>query len=253
MAEPTNRLRVAAVVRALRPVTGPINRVIDIACGGGAYRTAVARALRLERTRFVPVDRQYACTGGYRLNHPDATPTLADVTRLPFASGAFDLALCLDIVEHLDDDAAFVRDVAQLVRPGGWVLLSTQNSRSLEHVIGLSTAALRGRRWTGWDPTHVRFYDAPALRRLVSEAGLETVTFSGTYFVPFHLPARLVSWPLERLGLRRAAALAHRIVQWPFYALNGWFERRAATAVATCGFGIVVLARKPPSPAVISS
>jgi 2-polyprenyl-3-methyl-5-hydroxy-6-metoxy-1,4-benzoquinol methylase len=245
MSEPSNRLRVEAVVRAVSAVSGPIDRIVDIACGGGAYRTAVARVLGRAQARVVPVDRQVACVGGYRLNHPDATPALADVTQLPFRAGAFDLALCLDIVEHLDDDVAFVRDVARLVRPGGWVLLSTQNSRSLEHLIGLTTAALRGRRWTGWDPTHLRFYDRSSLTTLVTAAGLEPVTFSGTYFVPFHLPARLVSWPLERLGFGRAAAAAHRLVQWPFFVVNGWFERVAMPRLATLGFGIVVLARKP--------
>ena len=53
--------------------------------------------------------------------------------------------MCLDIVEHLDDDMAFLKGVRRLLRPGGWLALSTHNSRSLTHVIGLAMSALRGR------------------------------------------------------------------------------------------------------------
>src|SRR6267142_1717027 len=110
MDEPSNRLRVRAVTDILRRVAPGVRRVIDVACGGGAY-TASARAVLGGQARFYPVDRQVACAAGYRLNHQHARPALADVTSLPFASGAFDLALCLDIVEHLDDDVAFLRGI----------------------------------------------------------------------------------------------------------------------------------------------
>lgn len=246
MREPTNRLRVDAVVETVRAVTGPVKRVLDVASGGGAYTTPIARALAIPEAAFVPVDRQYACVAGYRLNHPATKPTLANVTALPFRAGTFDLALCLDIVEHLDDDAAFLRDVATTIRPGGFVLLSTHNSSSLEHVIGLTTSAIRGTAWRGWDPTHVRFYNPRSLHALARAVGLDVVAMNGTYYVPFHFPARLVSWPLERLGLPRVARALYAGIAGPGRFLNEAFERLSQLQpLSGLGFGIIILARRP--------
>jgi SAM-dependent methyltransferase len=46
-----------------------------------------------------------------------------DATQLPFASGSLDVVLALDVIEHLDDDAACVREMVRSCRPGGHVLV----------------------------------------------------------------------------------------------------------------------------------
>ena len=248
MGEPSNRLRVRAVTEVVGSIDGPVRRVLDVASGGGAYTAPIGRALGLGAAAFVPVDRQFACVAGYRLNHPGVSPAIANVTALPFRPGTFDLALCLDIVEHLEDDVAFLRDVAAAVRPGGWVVLSTHNSSSLEHLIGTATSALRRKPWRGWDPTHVRFYNVARLRALAQAAGLDVIAFNGTYYVPFHFPARLLSWPLERLGLSALSRAVYRAVAAPGILLNSFFERMShRSPLSGLGFGVVMLARRPAS------
>ena len=39
----------------------------------------------------------------------------------------FDAVICLEVVEHVPDVTAFVKEVSQLVRPGGALVLSTLN------------------------------------------------------------------------------------------------------------------------------
>ena len=244
MGNPSNRLRVRAVTDMLRRVGPGVRRVIDVASGGGAY-TSPARAVLGEGVRFFPVDRQRACVTGYRLNHPAARPALADVTALPFAKGAFDLALCLDIIEHLDDDVAFLRGIEQLLVPGGWVVISTENRRSIEHLLGLARSAVTGKTWRGWDPTHVRFYDGASLEGLLTAAGFELVAIDGTYYWPFHFPARLASWPFERLGFPNLARLIYHAVSAPGYALNAIFEAGSQMpGLRTLGWGIIALGRR---------
>ena len=246
MAQPTNRLRVRAVAALTKQISERIDRVVDVASGGGAYVREVKRTLG-DTPRFFAADRQFACVGGYRLNHPEAAGALADVTALPFKSSAFDLALCLDIIEHLDEDVEFLRGVGRLLRPGGWIVVSTHNSRSLQHVIGLTTSAMQGKRWLGWDPTHVRFYNVRTLSDKLRAAGFETRAIAGTYFLPFHLPARIASWPLERAGLKKAAARVYNVLHAPAYALNYPLEAASLTpGLRSLGWGIVALARKRP-------
>ncbi len=246
MSEPSNRLRIDAVVETLRDLPARIERVLDIGSGAGAYVEPARRATRmLNNARFCAMDWQRACVAGYRLNHPDAAGVLGDATRIPFAGMSFDLAMCLDIVEHIDDDLGFLRDVGRVLRPGGHLVLSTHNAWSLQHPIGYAISAVQGKQWLGWDPTHVRFYSPATLRDLLRRAGFEVVRFNGTYYLPFHLPARLFSWPLERIGARRLAKGVHQIVQAPAYGLNWVFEKFSyMRPICYLGWGIVVVARR---------
>jgi SAM-dependent methyltransferase len=86
----------------------------------------------------------------------------ADVRKLPIASDTIDVALALDVIEHLDDDAGALVEIARALRPGGHLLL---------HVPAFNLL------WSGKDRMnhHRRRYRRPALRRLVRAAGLEPV------------------------------------------------------------------------------
>jgi SAM-dependent methyltransferase len=49
---------------------------------------------------------------------------LGDVCDMPFADGSFDLLLATDIIEHVDDDLAALREITRVLRPGGKVLIT---------------------------------------------------------------------------------------------------------------------------------
>ena len=121
MQDRTNRLRVSAVVKILHHIQTPVSSIADIACGGGAYLDGVKEVLGASRAQVMAIDRQLACAAGYRINHPNANTVVADATALPFRAGSFDLALCLDIIEHLPEDLDFLRHVANLLRYVGHV------------------------------------------------------------------------------------------------------------------------------------
>jgi SAM-dependent methyltransferase len=46
----------------------------------------------------------------------------ADLTAMPFADAEFDLVLCSHVLEHVQDDAAAMRELRRVLRPGGTLL-----------------------------------------------------------------------------------------------------------------------------------
>jgi SAM-dependent methyltransferase len=102
-------------------------RVLDAGCGTGltlswARRYAREEPIGLDRA----VEALHFCRqrGHHRLLQGDAV-------RLPFATGRFDLALSLDVIQHLPrpgGDAAAIGELARVLAPGGYLLLRT-NSR----------------------------------------------------------------------------------------------------------------------------
>lgn len=82
-----------------------------------------------------------------------------DFFALQIAPAQFDVAVSLEVLSHVADQPAFVGRIARLLRPGGLLMLATQNRPVLE-------------RWSaigGPVPGQLRrWVDAPTLRKLVS-------------------------------------------------------------------------------------
>jgi SAM-dependent methyltransferase len=120
--------------------------------------------------------------------------------RLPFADAAFDRVAVVDMLEHVPDDAAFVRELARVVGPGGRLVVNTPHLkrttlRRLRHRLG-QTDEKHGHLRPG--------YTAEGLRGLLEpEFELERHHTYSRFFSEAVDTA--LNWALERLGKRSSA------------------------------------------------
>ena len=135
----------------------------------------------------------------------------------------FDVVLAKDVVEHIDDDEQFLRELSELQSPGGRLILSTQNCRSLNYLIegGYQRLWCGNKKWMGWDKTHVRFYTPSDIRRKLERAGYTVHRWASVMIVPYEI----VSW-LSLLRFRVELPVLHRLDltigrSFPFNRL-GW-------------------------------
>jgi SAM-dependent methyltransferase len=81
----------------------------------------------------------------------------------------FDLALAIEVIEHVADPVAFARKLGALLTPGGHLFLSTGNTRS-------GTARRAGLEWYYLDPpAHLSYFDDHNIVRLLRDAGFDEV------------------------------------------------------------------------------
>ena len=110
---------------------------------------------------------------------------------LPEATG-FDLVVMKDVLEHVTDDEALLEHAARSLVQGGRLVVSTQNSLSLNYLLeGGYQKVIRGNHtWCGWDSTHMRFYTPMNLSSKLRRAGFVCDSWRSVYIVPykFRLP-----------------------------------------------------------------
>jgi len=113
----------AFLQETLRPRPG--NRILDVGCGEGTAEMSLGR-LRISQLALFAIDRnlqRVAHTAAEGRSHNCRLHLAgADVSRLPFQTGVFDATFCVAVLQHVNDLAHAVRELARVTRPGGRVL-----------------------------------------------------------------------------------------------------------------------------------
>ncbi|MDO5621779.1 MAG: bifunctional 2-polyprenyl-6-hydroxyphenol methylase/3-demethylubiquinol 3-O-methyltransferase UbiG [Paracoccus sp. (in: a-proteobacteria)] len=159
-------------------------RLLDIGCGGGLLSEPMARLGATvvgadAAAANIEVARIHAEQSGVQIDYRATTAeALAEVGE------AFDVVLCLEIVEHVADPQAFIDTCAGLLRPGGVMVCSTLNRTARSFA-----AAIIGAEWVmRWLPrgTHEwsRFITPDELAQQIRNAGLVVLDRSGMVFTP---------------------------------------------------------------------
>jgi SAM-dependent methyltransferase len=94
-------------------------RAVDVGCGPGALTAALARELGAESVAAADPSEPFAQACRARL--PGVDVVVAGAEALPFADGAFDVALSQLVVNFMRDAEAGVREMGRVTRPGGAV------------------------------------------------------------------------------------------------------------------------------------
>ena len=104
---------------------GHRQRVLDLGCGGGF----LANRLSFDGHEVTGVDiSQDALATARRFDRSGTVNYLAaDVANLPFADGSFDVVCAMDLLEHVEDYPAVLREAARVLRPGGRLYFHTFN------------------------------------------------------------------------------------------------------------------------------
>ena len=216
-----------------RAAPRPGERMLDLACAtGGVARLVAARdapggvvtGLDLSPA-MLAVARARAAAEGVVVAW-----VRGDAAALPYADGAFDLALCQQGLQFFPDRPAALRELRRVLAPGGRALLSTWAPLERSPVVAAFNRAVA--RHLGVAPLATPFAltDPDAVRALLAGAGFGAVTVTPVVvtlrypdlgeFVRRYLPA--VAAVAPALAARPAAELA---------AAAGRIEAELATEV----------------------
>lgn len=154
-------------VLSLLPQAG-LDRVLDIGCGAGGtslwlrdHGTKVVHGIEIVEEQAARADEVLD-----KVWHGSVEQHLGDV------EGPYDAALCLDVLEHLTDPYAVLRQVRDQVRPGGSLLVSLPNARYIGFIADLLFRGTVGYTDLGHrDWTHLRWFTRKDAVKAIEDAG----------------------------------------------------------------------------------
>lgn len=100
-----------------------------------------------------------------------------DITKLPFADGTYDVVMAHHVLEHIDDDALAMRELARILKPDGFGIFSVPINASRAETYenpAITSQTERFAHFSGED--HKRYYGLDFVDRL-GAAGFKAETF----------------------------------------------------------------------------
>lgn len=127
--EATNQLLIEHVARYQFAMPFVQGKVLDFACGSGYGTHMIAKQAKdkIDQVLGVDIDPDALKYAEGRYYHPKSKFIEGDVTDpdLPNQLGEFDTIVSFETIEHVAEEKVFLKNVYQLLKPGGQLILST--------------------------------------------------------------------------------------------------------------------------------
>ena len=119
---PDNQRRGYCVLREVAKRLQPDLNILDVGCGSGWL------SIDLETYgKVTGVDLSRKVIHELQTTHPSIRWIAGDFLSVDLAENAYDVVTCLETIAHVPDQEAFAQRIADVIRPGGVLLLTTQN------------------------------------------------------------------------------------------------------------------------------
>ena len=196
--------KLVMIDQLIRPHLKMDSRLLEIGCGAGnlllqaTVRGSYPVALDLARQAltFVRSRLREAQSGSEAPRDFMCLQSVGEL--LPLADGSFECILLSEVIEHLEAPQVSIKEAARVLRPGGRLLVTTPNYRSLwplmERVVDLLNMAPKMA-----DEQHISRFHPASLKLLLIEAGLGIEYFGTIYHLSPFLSLFSTKWANRQL------------------------------------------------------
>lgn len=177
-----------AIEEVTRSVTSAPSTVLEIGCSSGFLLRELLQ--RLPRHRIIGADYTRGTLEALAAKMPGVPLVQFDLTKCPLPDAFVDVAVLINVLEHIDDHKAAVAQLFRIVRPGGSVIIEVPANSSLFDVYDRVLM-------------HYRRYNMSDLVNLLTSAGFEIERRSHLGFLLY--PAFYLAKRLNQIRYRKQA------------------------------------------------
>lgn len=238
------------------------DKILEVGCGNGYYLSLLNRmGLNLDLTG-IDIDQLALTDAAKFISDKSVKLMLADASKIPSPQNSFDKIVMSEVIEHVDDEEAVLKEVLRVLKKGGILSLTTCNidypffwdpiNWTLQHLFGTH---IKSGFWAGIWNQHTRLYKKDQIEKLIKNAGfkIEQSESLTSWCLPFnHYIVNLIAKLFYSNKLPKNLAKSMNkfqnnkqpvFVRIGFYLINLW-DRLNDLFPANSGVSIFIKARK---------
>lgn len=190
--------------------------VLDVGCGaGGATLFSANRGAHVVFTDVVAEKIESLKARVAQTPARQAEGFVSDSIPLPVAAASMSRVISMEVLEHVEDPAAFLAELVRVGQPGALYLLAVPDPVGEKIQQGFAPGYYFER------PNHIHIFEREEFARLVTDAGLEIVRRDAFgFFWTFWM---FLYWSVARQAGGEMEGTSHDVVQPPYPPiLNDW-------------------------------
>lgn len=154
------------VLKLISDVDGP---VLDIGCHGGKFTEQILKKIGTKKIFGIDISPSAIELAKKRI--PFGNFQVADATHLPYRSDFFETVFCLEVLEHVDEPVAVLREIYRVMKKGAYALLLVPSDNKLFKIIWFLWILY----YPVWKHAHVQSYSKNSLERLIEQLNFKII------------------------------------------------------------------------------
>jgi 2-polyprenyl-3-methyl-5-hydroxy-6-metoxy-1,4-benzoquinol methylase len=218
------------IVAALQRHGAGAHRVLEVGPGSGVYLPTLAETA--DKVLASDIEDAYlARLSPITDEHPNVSLVRDDITRSNLETRSFDLILCTEVIEHIADSRAALREMGRLLRPNGVLILSTPQRYSTLEICGRVAfwpGIVEFVRWVYKEPIlETGHINLMTRRELAAQLGATGFTVRESRLAGVYIP--VLAEAMGHRALRIEKALETRLRTRPMLSWLLWTQFVIAT------------------------
>ncbi|MFA5776877.1 MAG: class I SAM-dependent methyltransferase [Parcubacteria group bacterium] len=179
-------------------------KILDVGCGEG-YITYEIKNL-FEKADVFGIDKSGIAINKARSIFKEISFISCDAMNIPMQNEYFDIVICNNIIEHVDNPDGLLNEVSRKMKKGGYIIISTPSIYRIENVIKLFFFG----KTDLMSELHFEEYSPWRIFELLKDCGYDVVYFMSK-------PLEYRTWNLKKIAIHK---ILKPILYFCFYPFN---------------------------------
>lgn len=151
-------------------ISGSPQKILDVGCASGWFLSRLSKAFPKAECFGIDIYDK-AIAYGKKL-YPHITFRIADAHAIPFKDETFDLAICTEVLEHVNDPKSALLEIKRVLKKGGFAIIELDSGSILFSIVWFLWRRFRGGVWTH---AHLHSFTVKKLEKMILSCGFRII------------------------------------------------------------------------------
>lgn len=150
----------------LGQISSPPETILDVGCASGWFLSQVQKKFPKAKCTGIDIYKDAIRYG--KKKYPKMSFYVSDAGKLPFKAQSFDLVICTEVLEHVNDPSGVISEMKRVLRKKGQLVIELDSGSILFTIVWYLWGLSRG---SVWHHAHLHSFTVRKLENLLKRSG----------------------------------------------------------------------------------